>query len=117
MSESFADFRAFSDKLSELGYTNLDPYYAGLDKAASMGTEGTLIVPTYASYTVRTEFELLFGLPVKSLNDPNMPQRMMLERQQPTVPAYYKSWLFHCLCAPVPEQLLQPETYLWTVQL
>ena len=25
MSESFADFRAFSDKLSELGYTNLDP--------------------------------------------------------------------------------------------
>ena len=57
-----------------------------------MGTEGTLIVPTYASYTVRTEFELLFGLPVKSLNDPNMPQRMMLERQQPTVPAYYKSW-------------------------
>ena len=92
MSESFADFRAFSDKLSELGYTNLDPYYAGLDKAASMGTEGTLIVPTYASYTVRTEFELLFGLPVKSLNDPNMPQRMMLERQQPTVPAYYKSW-------------------------
>lgn len=92
MSESFADFRAFSDKLSELGYTNLDPYYAGLDRAASMGTEGTLIVPTYASYTVRTEFELLFGLPVKSLNDPNMPQRMMLERQQPTVPAYYKSW-------------------------
>ena len=71
MSESFADFRAFSDKLAELGYTDLDSYYSGLDRAASMGTEGTLIVPTYASYTVRTEFELLFGLPVKSLNDPN----------------------------------------------
>lgn len=92
MSESFADFRAFSDELEELGYTDLDQYYAGLDEAASEGTEGTLIVPTYASYTVRTEFELLFGLPVKSINDPNMPQRMLLERQQPTVPAYYKSW-------------------------
>ena len=53
MSESFADFRAFSDKLAELGYTDLDSYYSGLDRAASMGTEGTLIVPTYASYTVR----------------------------------------------------------------
>ncbi|WP_294403728.1 alkaline phosphatase family protein [uncultured Ruminococcus sp.] len=92
MSESFADFRAFSKELSELGYTNLDQYYAGLDRAADMGYEGTLIVPTYASYTVRTEFELLFGLPVKSLNDPNMPQRMLLTRQQPTVPSYYKSW-------------------------
>lgn len=92
MSESFADFRAFSKELEELGYTGLDQYYAGLDEAASEGTEGTLIVPTYASYTVRTEFELLFGLPVKSINDPNMPQRMLLERQQPTVPSYYKSW-------------------------
>lgn len=92
MSESFADFRAFSKELSELGYTDLDQYYAGLDRAADMGYEGTLIVPTYASYTVRTEFELLFGLPVKSLNDPNMPQRMLLTRQQPTVPSYYKSW-------------------------
>lgn len=92
MSESFADFRAFSKELEELGYTGLDQYYNGLDEAASEGTEGTLIVPTYASYTVRTEFELLFGLPVKSINDPNMPQRMLLERQQPTVPSYYKSW-------------------------
>ncbi|WP_295218251.1 LTA synthase family protein [Ruminococcus sp.] len=92
MSESFADFRAFSDELEELGYTDLDQYYVGLDEAASEGYEGTLIVPTYASYTVRTEFELLFGLPVKSINDPNMPQRMLLERQQPTVPSYYKSW-------------------------
>lgn len=92
MSESFADFRAFSKELEELGYTGLDQYYDGLDEAASEGTEGTLIVPTYASYTVRTEFELLFGLPVKSINDPNMPQRMLLERQQPTVPSYYKSW-------------------------
>lgn len=92
MSESFADFRAFESELNELGYTDLDQYYTGLDEAAAEGTEGTMIVPTYASYTVRTEFEMLFGLPVKSINDPNMPQRMLLERQQPTVPSYYKSW-------------------------
>lgn len=92
MSESYADFRAFSDELAQLGYTDLQSYYNGFDEAASGGYDGTLIAPTYASYTVRTEFELLFGLPVKSLNDPNMPQRTLLERQQPTVPAYYKSW-------------------------
>ena len=92
MSESYADFRVFADELEELGYTHLDSYYAGFDEAASEGVDGKLIVPTYASYTVRTEFELLFGLPVKSLNDPNMPQRMLLTRQQPTIPSYYKSW-------------------------
>lgn len=92
MSESYADFRVFSDELEELGYTDLDQYYTGLDEAISESWSGKMIVPTYASYTVRTEFELLFGLPVKSLNDPNMPQRMLLERNQPTVPSYYKSW-------------------------
>ncbi len=95
MSESYADFRAFSEELDELGYTGLQSYYDGFDQAAANGFDGTLITPTYASYTVRTEFELLFGLPVKSLNDPNMPQRTLLNRQQPTVPAYYKSWGYH----------------------
>ncbi len=92
MSESYADFRVFSDELEELGYTDLDQYYTGLDEVASEGWSGTLIVPTYASYTVRTEFELLFGLPVKSINDPNMPQRTLLEREQPTIVSYYKDW-------------------------
>lgn len=85
MSESYADFRVFDElNISE-------DVYAGLDEVAAKGVSGTAIVPTYASYTVRTEFELLFGLPVKSLNDPNMPQRMLLERQQPTIPSYYKA--------------------------
>lgn len=92
MSESYADFRCFEDELEELGYTNLDEIYAGLDEVGDKGYSGTLITPTYASYTVRTEFELLFGLPVKSLNDPNMPQRVLLDRLQPTIPSYYKSW-------------------------
>ena len=64
---------------------------AGFDKIAAEGYRGQLIVPTFASFTVRTEFELLFGLPVKSLNDPNMPQRMLAERDQPSMARYYKS--------------------------
>lgn len=92
MSESFADFRIFEDELEELGYTDLDQYYTEFDEAISEGWSGTVIVPTYASYTVQTEFELLFGLPVKSIGDPNMPQRSLLKREQPTIVSYYKSW-------------------------
>ncbi|MCD7799726.1 MAG: sulfatase-like hydrolase/transferase [Ruminococcus sp.] len=83
MSESFADFRVFDE-------LNLDTdAYDKVDSIASEGYKGTAIVPTYASFTVKTEFELLFGLPVKSLNDPNMPQRMLLTREQPTMVQYY----------------------------
>jgi len=85
MSEALADFRVFD----ELNIS--DEYYRGFDKVAAEGHRGQLIVPTFASFTVRTEFELLFGLPVKSLNDPNMPQRMLAEREQPSVVRYYKS--------------------------
>ncbi len=88
MSEAFADFRKFEDQL------NLDcgDTYEGFDNVASQGYKGTAIVPTYASWTVRTEFELNFGLPVRSLNDPNMPQRLLLDREQPTIASYYKNW-------------------------
>lgn len=85
MSEALADFRVFE----ELGIS--DDYYREFDRMASEGYRGQLIVPTFASFTVRTEFELLFGLPVKSLNDPNMPQRMLAEREQPAMARYYKS--------------------------
>lgn len=87
MSESFADFRAFDELEDVIGGT-----YRNFDRAADMGYSGTAIAPTYASYTVRTEFELMFGLPVKSLDDPSMPNRVLLDRPQPTIPAYYKSW-------------------------
>ena len=86
MSESFADFRVFD----ELGVD--DSYYAGFDKAAKEGHSGTLITPTYASWTVRSEFELMFGLPVRGLNTPNMPQRVLADREQPALAQYYKSW-------------------------
>lgn len=86
MSESYADFRVFD----ELGID--DSYYAGFDKACAEGKSGIAVTPTYASYTVRSEFELLFGLPVRGLNTPNMPQRELADREQPAFAQYYKSW-------------------------
>lgn len=88
MSEAFADFRRFENQLDlKSGNT-----YKSFDNIAKQGVKGKAIVPTYASWTVRTEFELNFGLPVRSLNDPNMPQRLLLDRAQPTIASYYKSW-------------------------
>lgn len=86
MSESYADFRVF-DQLNVD-----DSYYAGFDKAVKEGHGGIAITPTYASWTVRSEFELLFGLPVRGLNTPNMPQRELANREQPALAQYYKSW-------------------------
>jgi len=83
MSEALADFRVFD----ELDVAD-EPYYA-FDRMAKEGHKGKLVVPTFASYTVRTEFELLFGLPVKSLKDPSMPQRMLAQRDQPSIIRYY----------------------------
>lgn len=86
MSESYADFRVFD----ELGID--DKYYEGFDKAREEGYAGTTITPTYASWTVRSEFELLFGLPVRGINTPNMPQRELASREQPALAQYYKNW-------------------------
>jgi len=86
MSESYADFRVF-DQL------DIDKdCYKYFDRAAAEGKGGTAITPTYASWTVRSEFELLFGLPVRKLNTPNMPQRELADREQPALAQYYKSW-------------------------
>lgn len=85
MSEAFADFRRFKN-------LDIDPsIYEAYDRIAQKSFKGTTAVSTFASFTVKTEFELLFGLPVKSLNDPNMPQRLLQNRQQQTMPSYYKS--------------------------
>ncbi|MBQ7130968.1 MAG: LTA synthase family protein [Oscillospiraceae bacterium] len=82
MSEAFADFRVVDDSIETDAYD----YF---DRICEESLTGTTIVPTFGAYTVRTEFELLFGLPVKSLNDVAMPQRVLLERAQTTVPRYY----------------------------
>ncbi len=86
MSESYADFRVFEELEID------DSYYEGFDKACAEGKSGIAITPTYASYTVRSEFELLFGLPVRGLNTPNMPQRELADREQPAFAQYYKNW-------------------------
>ena len=86
MSESYADFRVFDELKID------DKYYEGFDKAREEGYAGTTITPTYASWTVRSEFELLFGLPVRGINTPNMPQRELASREQPALAQYYKSW-------------------------
>lgn len=86
MSESYADFRVFD----ELGVDN--SYYENFDVACAEGKSGIAVTPTYASYTVRSEFELLFGLPVRGLNTPNMPQRELADREQPAFAQYFKSW-------------------------
>lgn len=85
MSEAFTDFRAF-DELEIPEST-----YKSFDNIRKDGFSGKAVVPAFGSFTVKTEFELMFGLPVKSLNDPNMPQRLLLDREQQTIPSYYKS--------------------------
>lgn len=86
MSESYADFRVFDELNID------DKYYSGFDNAREEGYAGTTITPTYASWTVRSEFELLFGLPVRGINTPNMPQRELASREQPALAQYYKNW-------------------------
>lgn len=87
MSEAFADFRMYQE---QLGFDMESYRYFENILNREDVYEGRTIVPAFGSYTVRTEFELLFGLPVKSLKDPNMPQRLLLDRPQQTIPAYYK---------------------------
>lgn len=89
MSESYADFRVF-DELKEL--IN-DDAYAKFDEFCEAGESRRIVTPTFASWTVRAEFELMFGLPVKGLNDPNMPQRdLNKEHDLPAFAQYFKSW-------------------------
>lgn len=89
MSESFADFRVFDELEDRIN----DEAYKNFDKVCQEGASRRIITPTFASWTVRAEFELLFGLPVKGLNDPNMPQRELnKEHDLPAMAQYYDSW-------------------------
>lgn len=89
MSESFADFRVFDELEGRIN----DEAYEKFDKACQEGASRRIITPTFASWTVRAEFELLFGLPVKGLNDPNMPQRELnKEHDLPAIAQYYDNW-------------------------
>lgn len=89
MSESFADFRVFDELKDDIDGN----VYKKFDEACEAGESRRIITPTFASWTVRAEFELMFGLPVKGLNDPNMPQRDLNKKHDlPAMAQYYNSW-------------------------
>lgn len=89
MSESMADFRVFDELKNDIS----SDVYKKFDDACEAGESRRIITPTFASWTVRAEFELLFGLPVKGINDPNMPQREYnKDHELPAMAQYYKSW-------------------------
>ncbi|MEG2597651.1 MAG: LTA synthase family protein, partial [Oscillospiraceae bacterium] len=71
MSESFADFRKL------IGINIPTDTYAVFDKLKEESFSGEAIVPTFGGNTVRTEFELMFGLPVKSLNNIVIPHQLL----------------------------------------
>lgn len=84
MSESFGDFRTLGAKID----SNI---YKGFDEVANEGYLGNCVVPTFGGYTTRTEFELMVGLPVYSLNTPSIPQNMLKNQEViNTIPSYFK---------------------------
>ncbi len=85
MSESFSDFRKF-DSLDVA-----DSIYENYDRIGKEGFLGKAVVPTFGGATVRTEFELMFGLPVRSLNNALVPHDILdTDRRQATFARYFK---------------------------
>ncbi len=86
MSESYTDFRKFRQLDVD------EEVYRNFDRLSEEGMSGTAIVPTFGGGTVRSEFELLFGLPVKSLNNASIPHSLLAERSlQPTFASMFRS--------------------------
>lgn len=90
MSESFADFRRIS------GVEVPEGTYDAFDAAAALSFVGDTVMPTFGGHTVRTEFELMFGLPVRSLNDAPIPHKL-LDKDVPhgTFAQAYKELGYH----------------------
>ena len=86
MSESFGDFRNFESSF------DLSDYYKSFDQIAKESFVGNCVVPTFGGYTPRTEFELLLGLPVYSLNTPSIPHNLLTDNNlSNSIPSYFKS--------------------------
>ncbi len=85
MSESMADFR----RVKSL-HLQTDAYDT-LDAVAARSHRINVAVPTFASYTVRTEFELMYGLPVRALLDTITPQREINVALPSSMVSYYNS--------------------------
>lgn len=85
MSEAYADFRQFEGLPVPKGT------YSTFDRLAREGHKGFATVPTFGGYTCKTEFELLFGLPVKGIGNENIPHQLFTEgTPRPTFAAYLK---------------------------
>ena len=88
MSETFADFRALDSD------PRLDEVYEAFDRILEGENTwtGQTVVPTFGGGTVKTEFELLFGLPVRSLNNAFIPHELLDdETAQTAFPKAYAS--------------------------
>jgi len=73
MCEAFCDMRRVN------GIEVPNGVYDGFDYVADSANaySGRAVVPAFCNGTARTEFELLFGLPVKSLNNPFIPHTLL----------------------------------------
>ena len=72
MSESFADMRLIEGISVPAGVYDGYDFIAGSRNSRS----GMAIVPTFGGGTVKTEFELIFGLPMKSVKNTALPQNL-----------------------------------------
>ena len=85
MCESYADFRTLFKDVEDKHYTNFDIF-------RNDGKAFTTIVPAFGGSTVRTEFEMLFGLPMYSISTVVMPQFELKPRErQVTIASQLKS--------------------------
>ena len=94
LSESFADFRIFSDANNANNIDELDSVYKNFDIMREEGFGGTCIVPTFGGYTSRSEFELVFGLPLKSIGTPALPNNKLKNDNAEDIaslPNFYKN--------------------------
>ena len=94
LSESYGDFRQLENNYNQMnGIENQqhianipENAYTNYDKMASEGFKGSEVLPTFGGYTSRSEFEIIFGLPVHSLNSPTIPHYKLKNRaKQPTL--------------------------------
>jgi len=90
MSESFADFRDF---LSTYSVTETIPEgtYDVFDELLSESMSGMCVVPTFGGGTVKSEFELLFGLPMEAQGNPSVPLSLFDKGEEyASIPSLYR---------------------------
>lgn len=76
LSESYADLREVSDNDEAIEFA-----YAKYDDAKALSSSSLTSVPTFGGYTVRSEFEMVFGLPSISMSNVPAPHLKLCENQ------------------------------------